>query len=144
MFLLDTRGVNGVPSAVGEGGLPVALNGSVATSAAASGKLGTTTVVTNASLDGDGAAASWAESAVDAAVVSAPVIKAFRISGENAIIKVSGMHPSVKYNVFSGEAVDKIEKTTLDMPMSAEKNDVEFVVPLSAGKFFSVSRQPLK
>ena len=54
------------------------------------------------------------------------------------------MHPSVKYNVFSGEAVDKIEKTTLDMPMSAEKNDVEFVVPLSAGKFFSVSRQPLK
>ena len=143
VYMLDTRGLDGKPSkAVNK--KPAMVNATVATDASAKGAKGTEAssyaIGSELSKDGSGAIA-WSESGVDN--VGQPEIKSFRIDGDRVKIKVANMHPSVRYNIFTGSEPGNITKTTLDSPVSAESNSVEFDLDKDQGKFFKVGRQPL-
>ena len=146
VYLLDTRGVDGEPSKSVDG-KPAIVSAAVATTAKAKGGDGVSasTTVTNAKLSANaGGGVAWGASEVDESKVGRPVIKSFRIEGDKAFIKVSNMHSSVLYNVFSGATPDEVTGTTLSLPISAEKNDVEFCLDKDQGKFFKVGRQPIE
>lgn len=142
VYLFDTRGVDGNPSK-SVGGKPSIVSAAVATTATAKGRNGTaeSITVTNKDLAVKDGVVAWGESKIDESI-GKPVIKSFRIEGDKAIIKVSNMHSSVLYNVFSGATPDKVTGTTLSLPISAEKNDVEFYLDKDQGNFFKVGRQP--
>ena len=149
VYLFDTRGVDGAPSK-SVGGKPSIVSAAVATTAKATGKsvskdgLSVSTTVTNASLsENAGGDVAWGESAIDEAKIGQPEIKSFRVEGDKAIIKVTNMHSSVLYNVFTGATPDKVTSATLSFPISAEKNDVEFYLDKDQGNFFKVGRQPV-
>ena len=143
VYLLDTRGLDGKPSkAVNK--KPAIVNAAVVTNARANGATGTEapSYATGSALSKDDSGAiAWNESGVDN--VGQPEIKSFRIDGDRVKIKVANMHPSVRYNIFTGSEPGNITKTTLDSPVSAESNSVEFDLDKDQGKFFKVGRQPL-
>ena len=139
VYMLDTRGIDGKPSkAVAK--KPALVNAAVATSAKAKAAEGTA-----ASFYASGSKVSdaWSESVVDEGKVGQPEIESFRIDGDRVKIKVANMHRSVRYNIFTGSEPGNITKTTLDSPVSAESNSVEFDLDKDQGKFFKVGRQPL-
>lgn len=146
VYMLDTRGLDGKPSkAVNK--KPAMVNAVVATTASDSVKVGrdgiaVSSYLTGKDLEKDGSGAiAWSESGVDN--VGQPEIKSFRIDGDRVKIKVEKMHPSVRYNIFTGSEPGNITKTTLDSPVSDESNSVEFDLDKDQGKFFKVGRQPL-
>lgn len=137
IYLLDTRDVNGAPTINrGGDGLPLIVNGIAETSATGSGDADSA-LVTNSEVAGD-----WSET--DISAIGNPRITGFAIHGDRAIIKVSGMHPSVRYNVMSGSNLNEISTTVLNLPISAESNDVTFNIDKRDGNFFKIARQPLK
>lgn len=149
IYLLDTRGVDGKVAKAGANGLPAIVNGVAVTTAKAQGAAATAAkdaaVRKDETLTKDAqGAAAWGESAVDAATVGQPVITSFRIEGDKAVIKVSNLNASVKYNIFTGATPSAIEKTTLQVPVSSESNDATFYIDKEAGQFFKIGRQPLK
>ena len=149
VYLLDTRGVNGEPAAkavVAGKQKPALVNAAVATTAKTTGSSATADIKsqTDKELAKDGSVVAWGESAIDESKVGQPVIKAFRIDGDNVVISVSNMHPSVRYNVFAGASPDEVTATSLEVPLSAGDNDVEFNINKDQGKFFKVARQPVK
>jgi len=144
IYMLDTRDVNGKAAKAGANNLPITLNAVIATEAkAACPKDGAAAQVTatGAAL---ASADTWAAS--DVSDVPAPLIKAFEISGEKAVITVSGLVPSVRYNVFAGETPDAITETPVSLPATgtADAADVKFVLDADKGKFFRIGRQPIK
>lgn len=144
VYLFDTRGVDGKP-AKSSGGKPALVNAAVATTAKSGvAKAGESAVVTNSGLaENPEGGAAWGESAIDEAVVGQPVVKAFRVVGDKAMITVSNLHPSVRYNVFTGSSPEDISSATLDVPVSAEKNDLDIIVDKDKGRFFKIGRQPI-
>ena len=145
VYLFDTRGVDGKPSKSVDG-KPAIVSAAVATTAKAKGGDGTSasTTVTNAKLsETAGGGVAWGESKIDESKIGQPDIKSFRVEGDKVVIKVSNMHSSVLYNVFSGATPDTVTSTTLSLPISAEKNNVEFYLDKDQGKFFKVGRQPI-
>lgn len=132
VYLLDTRGVSGAPSAADENGKPQIANGlALMSNAAGEGGI----------LQGSGLGA-WNES--DAAGVGNPVITDFRIVGENALITVKGLAPKVRYTVVTGATVDKINMSDpVALPQVGEDGVAVFGVEKNVGKFFRVTRQPI-
>lgn len=77
-----------------------------------------------------------------------PTITDFVLSGDNALISVTNMHPSVRYNVRTGGTIADLTTTEVVLPVqpktSASLNaEVTFVVPKKDANFFKVVRQPL-
>lgn len=144
VYLFDTRGVDKKPSK-SVGGKPAIVSAAAATTATAKGMKATSAsvTVTDKALAKKGGDDAWGESVVDESKIGQPEIKSFRIEGDKAVIKVSNMHSSVLYNVFTGATPDKVTGTTLSLPISAEKNDVEFYLDKDQGNFFKVGRQPI-
>ena len=143
VYMLDTRGIDGKPSKAAKG-KPAMVNAAVATTAKATGAVGTaaSSYAKDSELSKDaGGAVAWSES--DVGNIGQPEIQSFRIDGDKAIIKVVNMHSSVRYNIFTGSKPEEITATTLEFPVSAEKNGVELYLDKDQGKFFKVGRQPL-
>lgn len=144
VILLDTRGEGGLPAAKGADGLPVLVNGAVATTASGKAKqaLGAVAVVTDQRLAG-GADPQWGETA-PASDVAQPLITGFAIEGDRAIIKVSRLAPSVRYNVVTGDDPGTVTSEPLALPTVGTAGEATFNVPKSKGRYFKVTRQPLK
>ena len=143
VYLLDTRNAQGAVAGRDEAtGLPTFVRGSVATTA--TGKGGTSPVVTNEQLQRDAEGnVVWNPS--DASGVGAPTITGYTVEGGKSFITVSGMAPQVLYNVFTGNDLGAISQSTLAVPLTASDNDVEFVIDNISGDkvYLNVQRHPL-
>ena len=146
VYVLDTRNAEGTAVATaatdadGKKVPATSLNGSVVsqgyTATAAAGKN------SGKKKKGTAVAGAWAESAI--ADATQPKITAFKVEDARVKIKVSGMMPGVKYNIFMGETPSTLTKYGLDVPQTVEEGD-ESTFDLEPGdaKFFKVVRQPL-
>lgn len=146
VYLLDTRDGSGVPAGKTAEGLPKLVNGSTValdkTAAATSVeersgtiKLGTgqTTV-----------AANFVESDIGDIKTTAR-IKGIEVLDATVKITVTGMHPSLRYNILSGPDIDNISNLPVPAQVSeSETADVPFVIQKKDARFFKVVRQPLK
>lgn len=134
VYLLDTRNADkSSPSVKGESGLPANVDGAVALAAG-----GSTGVVAVAS-------AEWNESSVDESAegYDAPKISAIKVEGAKVRLTVTGLLPSVKYNVRMGGKVDSLDTFALETP-ALGATEADFVVTPEDSRFFKVTRQPLE
>jgi len=137
VYLLDTRGVNGLAAAKTAAGLPALLNGSakaVSYAAAKAENGGATAKSASGSL-------AWGASAVTDP--TQPKITAFQVAGDKVTISVEGILPGVKYNVKMGQTVDKLQSYALEVPQMAADGKTEFRLDKPDAKFFTVVREPL-
>ena len=139
VYALDTRKAEGGIASANASGKPEVVNGSV---------LATLSELSAA----EGAYASSVGNAVDNAAydpVFAPgsVVKAaiskFELVGDNAVITVSGMSPSVRYNVQFGKTLDTISSVKVEKRRTGKLagGDVVFEIPKDEANFFKVVRE---
>lgn len=136
VYLLDTRGVDGKPSAADANGNPLRVNAVCETSAAAAANAEKSTLVVNSTT----AVASYVET--DVSSIANPTIEAFDVVGDQALITVSGMDPSVNYVITKGAELSSLSST--DVVIGAANNGVVIPVNKEDARFFSVGRKPIK
>lgn len=138
VYMLDTRGKGGTPAAADATGKPVRVNSVQATTAQAAATAGTASIsVSNKELDTSVAAAE-----TDASNIANPKIESFNPYGDNVLIEVSGMVPSVNYVVKKGADLGSI--TATDVVLDDTQNNVVIPVDKGDAKFFSIGRKPIK
>ncbi len=138
VYMLDTRGIGGTPAAAdATSGKPVRVNSVQATTAQAASTGATSIFVSNKSLDPSVAAVE-----TDASNIANPKIESFDPYGNEVLIKVSGMVPSVNYVVKKGADLGSI--TATDVVLDDTQNNVVIPVDKDDAKFFSIGRKPIK
>lgn len=134
VYLLDTRGKDGVPSGDGASAnglrIPVRVNGIAATSAQAAA--GSTSIKVRNST------ATTVFAATNVGNIAKPRISKFEPVGDKVWITVTGMVPSVNYAITKGATLKDMETTTV--VLDADDNELAIEVDKDEANFFSVGR----
>lgn len=136
VYLLDTRGKDGVPSGDGASAnglrIPVRVNGIAATSAQAEATASAKRIKVRNSTATTEFAATNVEN------IAKPRISKFEPVGDKVWITVTGMVPSVNYAITKGATLNSLETTTV--VLDSDDNEVEVAVDKDKANFFSVGR----
>lgn len=143
VIMLDTRGVDAVPSKRVEGqNMPALLNGAIETAAKAPAGGG------SQQIDGDVTGRKWAESApaIDESIL--PTVSDLHYVGKKVVGKVKGLQPTIRYNIYFGKDIKSVNEIALDKPFMCPADpeaEVEFVLDV-AGEgdgYLQVRRQSI-
>lgn len=133
VVMLDTRGSDGNPAGVGEGGKPAVVYATMATDATVIAKKD----MKIASQTGSGVAEGSKVAAAGDVGAELPVIEALEIVGENVKITVSGLVPGLTYRVVSGATPTAM--TASDALVDQTSGEV--FVPAADAAFFSIKAE---
>lgn len=141
VVLLDTRGVDAKqsPSPRVEGQkMPALVNGVVETAAKAPAS------GTSQRISGNVSGRKWNESEV-ADLGLTPKVTDIRVIGNRVQGWVSDLQPTVRYNVYRGKDVDKIDEVALDRPFVCPENGGSIFFDLEAdeGSLIQVRRHSI-
>ena len=138
VYLLDTRNTNGdVAGAVGESGTPTMVNGKKEVASEV------TSLWTGAC---DASGKTYTITAVPDGAADLQITNIDASNPDYVELTVTGLHPSLQYNVRTSDDPANVSKGNLDQPQAGKVGEAKFKISKSetgGAQFFQVTRQPL-